>query len=98
MSLWRGRIDSRLVPNGPQTLIVVTDERRARAEMPVTVKNPLQIYFGDLHSHTSYSDGTLLPAIAHEYARNTAKLDVFCLTDHLEKIDDAEWLDKREVA
>jgi hypothetical protein len=27
-----------------------------------------------------------------------AKLDVFCLTDHLEKVDDEEWLDTRDVA
>ena len=27
-----------------------------------------------------------------------AKLDVFVLTDHLEHIDDEEWLDTREVA
>ena len=93
-----GQIDSRLVPNGPQQLIVITEERRARAEIPVTVKNNLQIYFGDLHSHTSYSDGALLPSIAHEYARNVAKLDVFCLSDHLETVDDAEWLDIRETA
>jgi hypothetical protein len=40
----------------------------------------------------------LIPAVAHDYARNTAKLDVFCLTDHLEAVDDNEWLDTREVA
>jgi hypothetical protein len=27
-----------------------------------------------------------------------AKLEVFCLTDHLESVNDAEWLDTREVA
>jgi hypothetical protein len=51
-----------------------------------------------LHSHTCYSDGTLVPSVAHDYAQNVAKLDVFCLTDHLEKVDDVEWLDTREVA
>ena len=61
-----GRIDSRLVPNGPQTLTVVTNDRRARAAIPVTVKNGLKPFLADLHSHTSYSDGTLFPAAAHQ--------------------------------
>jgi len=87
-----------MVPNGSQTLIVITDERRARAEMPISVKNSLPIFIGDLHSNSSYSDDTLLPATAHEYARKEAKLNAFCLTDHLEKVDDAEWIDTRERA
>jgi hypothetical protein len=92
------RIDTRQVPNGAQNLIVVTSDRRAKASIPVTVKNEVSVFFGDLHSHCGYSDGTLLPFIAHEYARFEAKLDVFCLTDHLEYVNDVEWLDKREVA
>ena len=93
-----GRLDTRMVPNGNQSLIVVTSDRRAKCSIPVTVKNDIKVFFGDLHSHTGYSDGTLLPFMAHEYARFEAKLDVFCLTDHLEYVDDAEWLDMREVA
>jgi hypothetical protein len=64
----------------------------------VTVQNWLRFYFADLHSHPAYSDGTLTPAIAHEYARDEAKLDVLCLTDHLESVDEIEWLDMREQA
>ncbi len=95
---WQAEIDSTLVPNGQQTLLVITDNKKVMASVNVSVSNPLQIFFADLHSHTSYSDGTLTPALAHDYARDTAKLDVFCLTDHLESVDDAEWLDTREVA
>jgi hypothetical protein len=40
----------------------------------------------------------LFPEDAHAYARDVAKLDVFCLMDFLESIDDMEWLDTREVA
>jgi len=95
---WRARIDSALVPNGPQTLTVVAGSPKAAASIPVKLENPLKCYFGDLHSHTSYSDGSLIPSVAHKYAREIAKLDVFSLTDHLEKVDDAEWDDLREQA
>jgi hypothetical protein len=95
---WAAQIDSTLVPNGAQKLIVTTDNHKVNTSINVTAANPLKVFFGDLHSHTSYSDGTLIPAVAHDYARNVAKLDVFCLTDHLESADDNEWLDTREVA
>ncbi len=44
----------------------------------------LQPYFGNLHSHTSYSDGVSTPAAAYQYARNTAQtpLDFMAVTDH----------------
>lgn len=42
------------------------------------------VYFGNLHSHTSYSDGQLTPADAYAFARNTAPtpLDFLAVTDH----------------
>ena len=58
---------------------------------------PLQVFFANLHSHTAVSDGKQTPADAHKYARETAKLDVFILTDHLEQVDDAEWTDTQAV-
>lgn len=41
-------------------------------------------YFGNLHSHTSYSDGVSTPTAAYAFARNTAPtpLDFLCVTDH----------------
>ncbi len=41
-------------------------------------------YFGNLHSHTGYSDGQATPAFAFNYARNTAPtpLDFLCVSDH----------------
>ncbi len=41
---------------------------------------------GDLHAHTSYSDGKLTPADAFQYARQTAGLDILVLTDHVEQL------------
>lgn len=42
----------------------------------------LQVYFGNLHSHTSYSDGSGTPAEAFAFARNVAGLDFLAITEH----------------
>lgn len=41
-------------------------------------------YFGNLHSHTSYSDGVQTPTQAYAFARNSAPtpLDFLAVTDH----------------
>jgi hypothetical protein len=41
-------------------------------------------YYGNLHSHTSYSDGVQTPADAYNFARNTAPtpLDFLAVTEH----------------
>jgi hypothetical protein len=39
-------------------------------------------YVGNLHSHTSYSDGKETPAVAFEYARDVANIDFLAVTDH----------------
>ncbi len=95
---WKGQLNSKMVPNGNQKLIVKTANKRSDVALDVKVENPLKIYFADLHSHTGFSDGTFLPFVAHDYARRIAKLDIFVLTDHLEYVDDTEWLDMREAA
>lgn len=43
-----------------------------------------EVYFGNLHSHTGYSDGVQTPAAAYAFARNTAPtpLDFLAVTDH----------------
>ena len=40
------------------------------------------VYYGQLHSHTSLSDGSGTPDEAYRYARDTAKLDFFSIADH----------------
>lgn len=95
---WQGQLNSKMVPNGDQRLIVKTTSKRADNVISIIVKNPLKIYFSDLHSHTGFSDGTLIPAVAHDHARRVSRLDVFVLTDHLEQVDETEWLDMRETA
>jgi len=58
----------------------VLQAQEKQAKIKVTIANPLTVYVGDLQSHTSYCDGTLLPWAAHDCAREVAKLDVCCLT------------------
>lgn len=40
------------------------------------------VYFGNLHAHTGYSDGTGTPAEAFAYARDVAKIDFLAITEH----------------
>jgi hypothetical protein len=51
------------------------------------------VYFGNLHSHTAYSDGTGTPAQAFAWARDSAKLNFYAVTDHAEQVSGAEWQD-----
>lgn len=56
---------------------------------------PQSVYFGNLHSHTSYSDGRGTPAQAYARARS-AGLDFFALTEH--NHDEAMGSDRRGIA
>lgn len=40
------------------------------------------VYFGSLHSHTSYSDGSGTPEEAYTYARDVGHLDFLAITEH----------------
>jgi predicted metal-dependent phosphoesterase TrpH len=53
----------------------------------------MNIYFGNLHSHTAYSGGQGTPAQALTWARDTAGYDFYAITDHGEFIDNAAWAD-----
>jgi hypothetical protein len=43
-------------------------------------------YWGDMHAHTSYSDGELTPLEAFPYGRDEGELDVLIITDHVEQM------------
>ncbi len=72
--------------------VLASGEARLRATGPGGLEgrsNPLvatsdgpRILWGDLHGHTSWSDGTGVPEDYFLYARDVALLDVVALTDH----------------
>lgn len=51
------------------------------------------IYRGNFHSHTRYSDGAGTPQIAFTIARDSLGLDFYAITDHAELLNDSEWVD-----
>lgn len=51
------------------------------------------LYVGNLHSHTSYSDGVGTPAQAFEYARDEAGIDYLAVTDHHNYLTPQEYTD-----
>ena len=48
----------------------------------LAVQQPPHVYFGNLHSHTSYSDGSGTPEEAYAHARDVAHLDFLAITEH----------------
>ena len=63
-----------------------------KASEPTVTVPQYNLYFGDLHSHTSYSDGTGTPDEAFETARS-AGADFLAITDHHYLLLDWEWAD-----
>lgn len=41
-----------------------------------------QVFFGDIHGHSNYSDGRFSPTQYYEYARDISRLDFCSLSDH----------------
>lgn len=71
----RGGSPTAPIPDGPAF--------NAGPVVPVTANAGLMnVYFGNLHSHTSYSDGVDTPDTAFRHARNRAHLDFLALTEH----------------
>jgi hypothetical protein len=42
----------------------------------------VRAFFGNLHSHTSYSDGSATPEAGYRHARDVARLDFLAITEH----------------
>lgn len=66
--------------------LIAFPTRSARLETQPAVAMPpaedLKFYFGNLHAHTAYSDGTGTPAEAFRYAKEIGKLDFMAVTEH----------------
>ncbi len=50
-------------------------------------ERPVKAYFGQLHSHTEYSDGAGSLAEAYQYAMNAKDVDYLIVTDHSNYFD-----------
>ncbi len=64
-----------------------------------------QVFFGNLHCHTGFSDGVRTPACAYDYARDKAKLDFLAITEHSNLFDDSfdasksrKWMELKRMA
>ncbi|MFH5835482.1 CehA/McbA family metallohydrolase [Proteiniclasticum sp. C24MP] len=70
-------------------LITRADEVTSDAyEWSFYIGEPLyNFYFGQLHSHTNYSDGSGTPDQALTYASNAEQIDFLALTDHSNYFD-----------
>lgn len=75
------------------------------AALPAPAGGEYNIYFGNLHSHTGFSDGIGVPEYAYDYARYTAGLDFLAITEHSNLYDhyldwekSRKWVDIQKVA
>ena len=48
-----------------------------------------RIFFGNMHCHTAFTDGSATPEYAYAYARDVAKLDFLGITEHSNCLDEA---------
>lgn len=53
----------------------------------------MNLYQGNFHSHTANSDGSGTPEEAFTWARDGAKFDFYCITDHAEYLTPISWDD-----
>lgn len=87
------------VPEALDAPADVEPEADGSARTGCLVAAGLAPYWGNLHAHTSFSDGEREPSDAFAYARDVAGLDVMIVTDHLEQIYiPTRWSDCREQA
>lgn len=73
-------------PRGAATTTVARTSTEFSGESPLvsaqTARGFMNVYFGNLHAHTSLSDGVDGPEDAFEHARDRAHLDFMALTEH----------------
>lgn len=57
-----------------------------------------QVFWGNMHSHTSLSDGQGTVLQAYTYARDTANIDILAITDHSHYLTASEYTSLRATA
>ena len=75
------------------------DGRVAGTSNPVWVRRepPHRIYWGETHSHAGLAEGQGSIDGAFRYARDSARLDFYGMSDHDTAMDDFEWKNVREA-
>ena len=84
-------LSSVTVDPGEHTAIVYLEGTTGGAKVIETIfscgdASEMNLYAGELHAHTSESDGQGTVKEAYTYARDVAKLDFFSITDHSNSI------------
>lgn len=59
-----------------------------KIEFSICRPDELQLYHGEVHAHTAFSDGIATPDEAMAYARDVGGVDFFALTEHSHYITD----------
>jgi hypothetical protein len=67
---------------GVYRIVAAAGQFRATSNPLVVTEDATPIFWGDLHGHSGFSDGTGNPEEYFRYARDTAGLDVAAITDH----------------
>jgi PKD repeat protein len=72
--------------NAPVAVLKAAGEQVEKALPEPKAGVEYNIYFGDLHNHSTLSDGSSSETEAYAYARDVAKMDFFSLSDHAENM------------
>ena len=56
-------------------------------------KEPQHLYWGDIHTHTGYSDGRGTPAAMYDFGRRVSALDFCSVSDHAFTVTPEAWKD-----
>ena len=87
-----------VVPTIIVALVMAVGAPSAQAAEPMPT-GEYQLYFGDLHAHTSYSDGARGTTPADAFAAaEVAGADFMATTDHQGSLTSAEWADTLAAA
>lgn len=85
---------------GTYRVIARDSEGREGRSNPIIVRNVSpgrRIFWGDLHTHTKYSDGRGTPDEMFEFGRRYSALDFCAISDHAFITTDSMWEDIKEA-
>jgi len=84
--------------DGNTNVVQTQNPSQGNLEFETLAIGGYNVYYGHLHNHSNVSDGTGTPDDAYNYAKNTAGLDFFGLSDHAGAINETEWATTKTVA